>query len=151
MPIVPACSRPQDDAHDEWEFDLHSKMWTKVDFPSRKPSSRHEVMVSTRSRSMSTTSSPPHSLVAPIHQLLLLTPPPHQPFRTCVQQRLEEWLDNALKRVDPSAVPPCMDGVAIGEQEVLFICLHELARQVYVHCEERGRLLMRVQQYVTVQ
>ena len=63
-------------------------------------------------------------------------------------QCLEEWLDASLRAVQSHDAMPPFDGVVVGEQEVLFVCLHELGRQVYVHCEERGRLLMRVQQYV---
>jgi hypothetical protein len=95
----------------------------------------------------------------PICALPRPAPPPHVPparplpsapknTQPHPPQCLEQWLDDTLKVVADNR-DLIGDGAVQAQQQVLLTCLHEIGRQVWVHCEERGRLLMRVQEYVT--
>jgi hypothetical protein len=51
-----------------------------------------------------------------------------------------------LTTVSTSSPRPLQSGGAVLREDVLFVCLHEVARQVTVSCEERGALLMRIRE-----
>jgi hypothetical protein len=64
-------------------------------------------------------------------------------------QHLEAWMDTMLKKkgeLDGSIVMD--ESTIVTERDVLLVALHEVARQVSVNCDERGRLLFRIRQYV---
>lgn len=50
---------------------------------------------------------------------------------------LEKWLNNQLKKFGELRTMDDFKSV----QEVFSVCMHELIRQVSIHCVERGKLL----------
>jgi hypothetical protein len=60
---------------------------------------------------------------------------------------LEAWMDAMLNKVREEAKAGSgvvIAGKSVEEEDVLFVCLHEIARQVAVMCDERGELLFRI-------
>ena len=75
------------------------------------------------------------------------------PAPLCRWQCLETWMDDMLSKVLAGATPEQLGAAGVKtveEEDVLLVCLHEIARQVSVTCDERGKLLFRIRKYVPV-